>query len=150
MKQDMRFEMMSILKGRQDRFIYYILGLNVASIGFTISKTYEMTPNRIYDVFLALAFLGWFVSTIFSIRWIYIQFRTMQTNLDIVDLGDGFYDKTKYDETEAKELLKQSKSSLLNDATKCETAIKVTLFFFIGGMIFFLLWRIFDAFQISL
>ena len=146
----MRFEMMKTLKGRQDRFIYYILGLNVASIGFTISKTYEMAPNRIYDVFLALALLGWFVSTIASIRWIYIQFRTMQTNLDIVDLLDGFYDKTKYDEAQAEELLKESKSSLLTDASKCEKAIKVTLFFFIGGMVFFLFWRIFDAFQISL
>jgi len=109
-----------------------------------------MAPNRIYDVFLALALLGWFVSTIASIRWIYIQFRTMQTNLDIVDLLDGFYDKTKYDEAQAEELLKESKSSLLTDASKCEKAIKVTLFFFIGGMVFFLFWRIFDAFQISL
>lgn len=150
MSQDMRFEMMKTLKGRQDKFIYYIAGLNVACIGFTLSKTFEITPNRIHDIFLAIALLCWVISTTASFRWIYLQFRTMETNLEITDLGDGFYDKSKYNEAQAKELLLKSKERLLKDAMKCSRAIILTILFFISGMISFVFWRVFDVFQISL
>lgn len=143
---DKRFEMMKTLKGRQDKFIYYIAGLNVASIGFTLSKTFEITPNRIYDIFLAIAILGWIVSTIISFRWIHIQFRAMETNMEIIDLMDGFYDQSKYNETQIKELLSKSKSRLSKDSSKCEKAINATLLFFILGIISFVLWRVFDIF----
>lgn len=139
---------MRTLKGRQDKFIYYIAGLNVASIGFTLSKTFEITPNRIYDIFLAIAILCWVISTTTSFRWIYLQFRTMETNLEISDLGDGFYDKRKYNEEQAKELLSKSKARLLKDAAKCSRAINLTILFFIAGMISFVFWRVFDVFQI--
>lgn len=147
MAQEMRFEMMKTLKGRQDKFIYYIAGLNVASIGFTLSKTFEITPNRIYDIFLAIALICWVISTTTSFRWIYLQFRTMETNLEIVDLRRGFYDKRKYNETQANELLTISKARLLNDAVKCSRAINLTILFFITGMIVFVLWRVFDVFE---
>lgn len=45
MEKDMRFEMMKVLKGRQERLIYYIAGLNVAAIGFTVSKTLVVYPK---------------------------------------------------------------------------------------------------------
>jgi hypothetical protein len=146
MSEDNRFEMMKTLKGRQDKFIYYIAGLNVASIGYTLSKPFETTPNRIIDLFLAVALLCWVISTTASFRWIYIQFRTMETNMDIIDLKNGFYDKNSYSEIKSKELLSKSKSRLLKDASKCERAIKVTLVFFIIGMVSFVFWRIFDTF----
>lgn len=147
---DNRFEMMKTLKGRQDKFIYYIAGLNVASIGFTLSKTFEITPNRNYDIFLALAVLCWVISTTASFRWIYIQFRTMETNLEITDLMDGFYDKSKYNEAQRKDLLLKSKSRLLKDASKCQIAINVTILFFIIGIVSFVIWRVFDAFKIPM
>jgi hypothetical protein len=150
MGDDKRFEMMKTLKGRQDKFIYYIVGLNVASIGFTLSKTFEITPNRTYDIFLALALLCWVISTTASFRWIYIQFRTMETNIDLGDLIDGFYDKDKYNDAQRKELFLKSKSRLLKDASKCRWAINVTILFFIIGIILFVIWRIFDAFQIPM
>ena len=149
MSGDNRFEMMKTLKGRQDKFIYYIAGLNVASIGFTLSKTFEITPNRSCDLFLAGALLGWVISTTASFRWIYLQFRTMETNMEILDVMDGFYDKSKYDETQKKELLSKSKSRLIKDGVNCRKAINVTILFFIVGIVSFVLWRVFDAFQIE-
>ena len=146
MKEDQRFELMKTLKGRQDKFIYYIAGLNVASIGYSLSKTFEIQPNRLFDVFLGIAFFGWVISITASFRWIYIQFRTMETNLEITDLMDGFYDKGKYSDLEINELKIKSKSQLLKDASKCEVAINLTIIFFIVGMISFLLWRVIDLF----
>lgn len=145
---DMRFEMMKTLKGRQDKFIYYVSGLNVASIGFILSKTFERIPNRTHDLILAFTLLCWIMSLAISFRWIYLQFRTMETNLDLNDLDSGFYDKSLFTEAQARALMSTYKSRLSNDATKCSRSINLLILFFISGMISFVLWRVLDAYQI--
>jgi hypothetical protein len=148
MEKDMRFEMMKTLKGREDRFIYYIAGLNVASIGFTLSKTFDITPNRVHDILLAASLICWVISITASFRWIFTQFRTMENNMGINDLLSGLYDKDTTSEIDLKNLILQGKSQLEKDSLICEKAIKSTLLFFIIGVMLFLLWRVVDVFQI--
>lgn len=146
MEKDNRFEMMKILKGRQDKFIYYIAGLNVASLGFTVSKTYNMTPNGWYDVILAIAILGWILSTITAFRWIVIQFRTMETNLELSDLIKGYYDKTVYTEEQVEKEKLKGIEQLKSDANKCSKSINMMMVYFIFGTVFFISWKIIDMY----
>lgn len=37
-----RFDLIKTYRERQDKLSYYLMGLNVAAIGFTVSKTYEV------------------------------------------------------------------------------------------------------------
>lgn len=142
MGQDMRFEMMKVLKGRQDRMIYYIAGLNVASIGFTLSKTFDIIPDE-YDIALGLALLFWIISIIASFRWIFIQFRTMEINLAIKTIKD---DKM-ISEINKRNHINKSMQQLVDDNKSAEKAISRTLFFFIAGVVSFVFWRFLEVFQ---
>lgn len=143
----MRFEMMKVLKGRQDRFIYYIAGLNVAAIGFTVSKTFDFVPNHGRDILLGLALILWFISTITSFRWIIIQFRTMERNLEIKGVSDGYFDKEKIDKTNKKTLTEVHRRKLEEDGLRSEKALKATVMLFLSGIVVFIFWRVLDVFQ---
>ncbi len=144
----MRFEMMKVLKGRQDKFIYYIAGLNVAAIGFTLSKTYDFEPSLGCDAFLCLALLLWLVSTITSFRWIIIQFRTMERNMDVMDLKKGHFNKSEISESMRKSLILKKRKKIEEDAHNSSMALKATLMLFIAGIVMFIIWRgliVFDS-----
>jgi|SRR5690554_1674990 len=138
MGQDIQFEMMRVLKGRQDKMIYYIAGLNVAAIGFTLSKTFDIIPDK-YDIALGLALLSWLISTMESFRWIFIQFRTMEIDLTINSIKDD-NKISKIEESKAKQ-------QLLIEKKRAVTAISRTLFFFIAGVVSFVFWRFLEVFQ---
>src|SRR5690554_2820034 len=149
MEKDMRFEMMKVLKGRQDRLIYYIAGLNVAAIGFTLSKTFDIPLNQWIDIFLAIALICWIVSTSASFRWIFTQFRVMESNLEVKDLIDGSYDKSKISETDKNNRIEKTILQLGKDASRCERAIKTMFIFFITGIVSFIGWRLLYVFYAS-
>jgi len=116
--------------------IYYIAGLNVAAIGFSLSKTFDIIPDE-YDIALGLALLSWVISTMESFRWIFIQFRTMEIDLTIIKDDNK---NSKIDEIKAKQ-------QLVIENKRAVTAINRTLFFFIAGVVSFVFWRIFEVFQ---
>jgi hypothetical protein len=144
MSEDKTFLMMKTLKERQDKFIYYIAGLNVAAIGFTLSKTFDLDIYACHHIYLGLAIVCWLVSTICSFRWIFIQFRSMVGNMDVLELIKGHYDKSKVTEEEKKNLMLASYAKLQEYTDKGEKAMKGMLALFIVGVVFFILWRVFD------
>lgn len=144
MSDDNRFQLIKTYKERQDRFIYYITSLNVASIGFTVSKSYEIIPNHSHDLILGGAIFAWVVSTVASFRWMYIQNRIMETNLEMYDLSKGNYTSKKMDEVSKLNRINDCKILLEKDNAKCEKAINFTIRFFIIGMVTFLFWRVQD------
>lgn len=150
MEKDMRFEMMKVLKGRQDKFIYYIAGLNVAAIGFTLSKTYDFVPSQGRDVFIGLALLSWFLSIIFSFGWIITQFNTMERNLEINDLSKGYFDKANISDEQKKSLLASNKQRLNEDAVRSSKRLKGTVMLFLTGIVMFIIWRGLVVFNSSL
>lgn len=146
MIEDKTFLMMKTLKERQDKFIYYIAGLNVAAIGFTLSKTFDMDIYAIHHVFIGSALLCWITSVIYSFRWTFIQFRAMVGNMDIMELINGHNDKSKVTEQEKKNRISTSYAKLEEYTEKGSKAMKATLSLFIIGIVLFILWRVFDLF----
>lgn len=144
MSEDKRFQLMKTYKERQDKFIYYITGINVAAIGFTLSKTFDIVLKEKYDLILFAAVFCWVISTLASLRWIYIQTRIMEMNLDVYDLRHGYFDKSKISEIIKIERITQCKLQLTRDISKCVKAINATILFFVFGMLAFVLWRVVD------
>lgn len=150
MEKDMRFEMMKVLKGRQDKFIYYIAGLNVAAIGFTLSKTYDFVPSQGRDVLLGVALLSWFLSTMYSFGWIITQFNTMERNLEIRDFSKGYFDKANISDEQKKSLIETNKQRLKEDGERSSKRMKGTVMLFLLGIVAFTFWRAMVMFQSSL
>lgn len=141
MSEDKRFELMKTYKERFDKFVYYIVGLNIASLGFIFSKTFEITLYYRHDIILGIAIVCWVTSTTAAFRWIFIQTRTMEVNLEIYDLQKGFYNKDRISDKSKGEQISQGKKQLERDNIKCEWAIRITILFFVFGMLSFVFWR---------
>lgn len=143
------FELSKVLYDSQVKFMYYVIGLNVAAIGFTIAKTFDKSPQELYHIFLGLALLSWFLSIIFAFKWIFIQFRSMEKKMDRIGI---LKNKLYQIKTEVNHPLK------VNDFTyelkllskKAERTIAITFTLFVFGIIFFTLWRIFIVFNLQL
>lgn len=144
MSEDKRFEMMKTLKERQDKFIYYIAGLNVAAIGFTLSKASESEKISTHYIFLAIALIGWILSTALSFRWILVQFRTMEKNMEIFDLINGYYDKSLISDREKKHRISDAYAKIQEDAIRCDRDLKRMMLMFIVGIVFYIIWQLND------
>lgn len=140
-KSDSRFELMKTLKQRQDKFVYYLLGLNVAAIGFSLSKTFDdkLNDNHLY---LGFALLCWFISIMFSMRWIYLQLAFMQHNLDLADWLDGFYDKEKISEKQKSAEILDLKTKLIKGSKVIDQYFQGMIYAFLVGIGDFIIWRI--------
>ena len=143
-KQDSTFQMMKILKERQDKFVYYILGLNIATIGFTVSKSYNEKMD-LEIIWLGFAMIFWMISILFAILWLNLQFEIMQKNMYVVDLIDGHYDKKSINIKERNSTLSRLKFDLTDgDPRKANFRFKTSIYTFFGGIVFFITWRIIE------
>lgn len=150
MSEDKTFEMMKTFKERQDKFIYYITGLNVASIGFILSKTFDLEIKALNNIFLSLALISCLLSIALAFRWIFIQFRTMVLNMDVLSLVKGHYDKNSISEFDKQKQISKAKRELIDYSKKAENSMKLTYFLFLFGIIFFILWRVFVIFHFQI
>lgn len=138
-----RFELTKVLKQRQDKFVYYIIGLCVASIGFSLSKTFEDSLDFNHTP-LGIALLCWFLSIISGMRWIYLQMGLMQHNLDLSDLINGLYDKTKMNEVQKLDYINSTRDKLQKGGDSCERALNTMIFTFLMGIVSFVFWRVLE------
>lgn len=142
MSEDKRFEMMKTLKERQDKFIYYIAGINIAAIGFSLSKITDSGKISVNYIFLGIALIGWLVSTALSFSWVLAQFRTMECNMEILDLIKGHYDKSVISENEKKRRISDNYLRIQKDAIRCERDLKGMMLMFIIGIVFYMMWQL--------
>jgi hypothetical protein len=150
MGEDKRFDMMKTFKERQDKFMYYLIGLNVALIGFSISKSFEIKIKAFQSIFFGIAIFCWSVSIAIAFSWILNQFRSMVKNMDSLDLINGHYDKNQISEIEKNKQLNTNYKELMNISKKGESKMKSTLFCFLGGVVFYMLWGVFHYFNYNL
>ena len=139
MSEDKKFEMMKTLKERQDKFIYYIAGINIAAIGFSLSKITDSEKISMNYIFLGIALVVRLVSTAMSFSWILAQFRTMECNMEILDLVNGHYDKSVISEQEKKRRISDSYSRIQKDALRCERDLKGMMLMFIIGIVSYMI-----------
>lgn len=148
MSEITRHDIIKIFRERQDKFVYYLMGLNVAALGFTLSKTYEMKHFSLNDSFLAFALIGWLLSLINAFRWIQMQFNGMRLDMHEYDISAGVVE-TWFEDGAPPEGYKEALFAKLQEekSAKAETAekdYKRMLLLFLGGIVMFILWRVLE------
>lgn len=138
---EMKTELTKAFRDRQDKFVYYVMGLNVAAIGFTISKTFEI-KIEIDHMYILVALLSWLSSILFGFYWINTQFNAMIQNILVFDAEEGHLDGKRISE----ENIEYTKDLLYKDiqkkSEKAKMAYGIMLYLFILGIVLFIFWRI--------
>lgn len=138
-----RFELIKTYKARQDKFAYYVMGLSVAAIGFSLSKTFDSRLNSNH-VYLGIAIICWFISIISAIRWIIAQLKMMEINLDLTDVLGGYNNFVQIDEPTKHELKHRLKKKLEKSNKRGGRSYKLMLLMFLVGVGAFITWRLFE------
>jgi len=143
-----RHDIMKIFRDRQDKFVYYIMGLNVAAIGFTLSKTYDIKSFNWNHLFLGFALLAWLLSIFSAFRWIQTEFSGMRLDMHQYDISAGVIDEW-FEEGIApdefkNELIKTIQEDMAKKSARSERNYKGKLILFIVGIVMFIIWRILD------
>ena len=138
---EMKTELTKAFRDRQDKFVYYVMGLNVAAIGFTISKTFEI-KIEIDHIYVLVALLSWLTSILYGFYWINTQFNAMIQNILVFDTEEGHIDGKPI----SKENIEYTKDLLYQDiqkkSEKAKMAYAIMLYLFILGIVLFIFWRI--------
>lgn len=148
MKDLNRQEIIVKYRERKDKFAYYLMGLNVAAIGFTLNKTYELAHFNLNHIFLGIGLLSWLVSILFSFRWILTEFQGMQFDMHQFDIDNNVIESW-FESNKVPDGYKEAIQNAINaDKEKklqeSEKDYKKVLFFFISGIVFFIFWRIME------
>lgn len=136
-----RSEIQKQFRQQQEKYVYYVLALSVASIAFTVNQTNGLSLNWFqlpagiaviswgYSVYCGLSFMKYIISTLFANdTYLSIQQGTHP------DVGN---DKTKQ-QLAARGTMEAIKE---NSKTAMKLSKKQNVFFFIG-MISFLIWHL--------
>ena len=89
---------------KQEKYIYYIIALDVACIGFSFDKALKLSIN-VHHLPLALAIIAWSFSALYGIKLIQEIMGIVSKNIFILDIQNGKnpnYEKSKvvYESTE--------------------------------------------------
>ena len=152
MSEITRHDIIKMFRERQDKFVYYLMGLNVAALGFTLSKTYELKHFSFNDSFLAFALIGWLLSLINAFRWIQMQFNGMRLDMHEYDISAGVVETWFEDgvppEGYKEELFMQLQKEKNSKAETAKKDYKRMLLLFLGGIIMFIFWRVLEILDI--
>ncbi len=129
------------IRDQQNKFVYYIIALCVASIGFTVNQTLGQRLNY-YHILLGFSIGSWVASIYCGLQFLQIMMKVLIANNDYFDLIRGnveniepsklVYDTAK--EVISEKVEKYSKRTIKN--------FKWQQIFFFIGLITFLGWHI--------
>ena len=132
-----RMDIVNLVSQKQDKFFYYLTGLNVASIGFTLSKTFDMKSLNYNDFCLCIALLSWMISIGCALYWHHTVMNAHDLQLELYDLLTRNPDKKNQKEETSRINKKIEKKS-----EKAGSAHAAMVWLFIIGVLTFVVWRI--------
>lgn len=125
----------------QSKFIYYIIALSVASIGFSINITIGQTLN-VFHLFLGLAILFWVFSVFCGFQFLKIYLDILAINNEYFNIVRGISDEKKPTEFIKEEAKKITTELANNKNKKASRNSDLQQYFFFFGIIMFLIWHI--------
>jgi len=149
MGEPTRHDIIVKYRDRREKFIYYLMGLDVAAIGFTLSKTYEIRHLQLNHIFLGIALFAWLLSILNAFRWLLTEFQGMQFDMHQYDINNGVVETWFKDgiapEGYKEMLIEKLQKEMQIKSDRADRDYKRMLFLFMTGIVFFIMWRVLDV-----
>jgi hypothetical protein len=85
---DEQLEIQKQFRQQQEKYVYYVIALAVAAIGFSVLKT-NGQPLRFSQIPLAMAVLSWGLSIFCGLRFLKLITSTLYANNTLFDIMEG-------------------------------------------------------------
>lgn len=137
--QDKLMELQKLVHEKQNRFVYYISGLCVASIAFSVHQTTDDRLNCLH-ILVGGALFCWGASIFCSFQFIQIKLQVLFENARILNLIEQADDDKKQMTTDlGNEHLEKYGDEKSNRSIKNFSWLQ---YWFYAGMVLFLTWHI--------
>lgn len=137
--QDKLIEIQKLMHEKQNRFVYYISGLCVASIGFSVNQTVNDKLNCSH-ILLGIALVCWFASIFCSFQFIQIKLQVLFENARILNI----IELTKPEEKD--KAIDKGNAHLAEytdkQSNRTHNNFMQIQYWFYAGMVLFIAWRI--------
>ncbi len=133
---------------KQEKYVYYIIALSVASIGFSVHKTTGVGLDCV-KIPLGIAIVCWGLSIYCGLRFLKYVLSNVYANIDLNKISEGRHSKIGTNI----HLIEAASSGILEGMNDNGNAMKrlskwQELFFYFG-IIFFLTWHILEMYNIE-
>lgn len=139
-------ELISRYSNKQEKYVYYIIALSVAAIGFSIHNTTD-SQLSILQIPLGIAILLWSFCVYFGFLFIKRELDFIFTNNELFEFDKG-RNNIAGDNIEKIELAKRIiRENLEDKSSKMRRIFKKIEYCFFGGLISYLIWHILEMSQ---
>lgn len=145
---DLQQNNLNFFNTEQNKYIYYIMGLSLAAIGFTVAYTKDLNILSFTQIPLFMAVLSWCFSIICGTEFIKYKQSTLHDQNDIFNMQNGNRDKiTKLEKSKGLTDAEITKLIINNIELKGEKMSKYgsyTKILLILGCGLFICWRLIE------
>lgn len=143
--QKQRDELWKIHVTQREKFIYYLLALAVTALGFSVSVTDKETIH-LRLIPLGIAAIGWIISIYLGLMSIIIGMQFMRTNIGLLWIKEGINPNNgkKIPSEEILIAYEATVKIMEEHSNKMASNFNWQRWSFFFGVIFFMVWRIFE------
>jgi hypothetical protein len=144
-----RLELQKQFRQKQEKYVYYVIALSVASIGFIVNQTKGETLN-FYQIPAGLAILSWTYSVYCGLNFMKYIISTLFANDSYLAILEGNHPDAGKDSIKQELAAKGTMEAIKFNSKKAMKLFKSQNLFFIVGMILFLIWHVLEMFNSTL
>jgi hypothetical protein len=140
-------EIREAFRNQQQKYIYYLIALNVACIGFSVNITSGVALHYSH-ILLGIAIILWSISIFFGVKFIQLANSLLYENYEYLMISKGEHEVVKDKPNMIEYASQKYKEGMIEKSSKSDIYYKWQYRLLAAGAIFFFAWRIFDMAQL--
>lgn len=133
---------------KQEKYVYYIIALSVAAIGFSVYKTSGQALNWI-QIPLGLSVSCWGMSIFFGLRFLKYLVSTLYTNNAYFDIIQGRNSVVGTHPENIKIAINEIKKIMKTNSERASNLGSWQERFFYAGIVLFIVWHVLEMCQLT-
>lgn len=131
---------------QQEKYVYYLVGVSVAAIGFVIVNTKGAPLNWVY-LPAGLSVISWGISIYCGLRFMQYSTGTLFDNAQLLEMQKGTHPVTGTDPKKVKDGVSIKWEQILKNLPTAEKLSKAQNIFFYSGIILYLIGHIIEMYS---
>ena len=83
-------EVWKLFRTQQEKYVYYLLSLSVAAIGFAVTQT-NSDELKLTHIILLFAAILWLISIYNGLKWVKWSLSTLNANFEMLRVKSGYF-----------------------------------------------------------
>ena len=142
---NLQTDLQNQFRGQQQKYVYYLIALAVAAIGFSVVKTFDESL-RLSQAPLAIAVLCWASSIFFGLKFIKYAVAGLYNNAMYLDILAGRHEEVGNHPEMIKAAAEGAWSGMQKNSRRAALFLTVQEILFYVGIVSFLVWHVYEMY----